>query len=71
MPLYTMNPGNLGTDFESSLNQALVVCKLWIAMLLLDDVDVMMGTRFKSNFDRNELMAGGQSLSHNTFVRRA
>lgn len=60
-----MSAGKLGTDpteVEASLDRALVVCKLWNAMLLLDEADVFLGARSNADLARNQLVAGEQSL---------
>ena len=43
-----MSAGMLGTvprEVEASLDRALGLCKLWNAMLLLDEADVFLGAR--------------------------
>ena len=61
MPLYSMSAGMLGTTptaVEAALDRALELCKLWNAMLLLDEVDVFLGARTDTDLARNELVAG-------------
>lgn len=56
-----MSAGMLGTsasDVEEALDEALELCKLWNAMLLLDEVDVFVGARTDADLARNELVAG-------------
>ena len=61
VPLYAMSAGTLGTvpkEVESALERALDLCKLWNAMLLLDEADVFLGARTNVDLARNELVAG-------------
>ncbi len=44
-------------DVENSLDQALELCRLWSAMLLLDEADVFLGARMNDNLTRNELVS--------------
>lgn len=56
-----MSAGMLGTTpktVEAALDRALDLCKLWNAMLLLDEVDVFLGARTDTDLARNELVAG-------------
>ena len=55
-----MSAGSLGTvprEVESSLDRALGLCKLWNAMLLLDEADIFLGARSDRDLARNELVA--------------
>jgi len=48
VPLYSMSAGDLGiqpTEVEKSLERALELCRMWNAMLLLDEADVFLGAR--------------------------
>lgn len=50
----------LGTNsatVEAALDRVLGLCKLWNAMLLLDEVDVFLGARRDNDLARNELVA--------------
>ncbi|KAH8892780.1 P-loop containing nucleoside triphosphate hydrolase protein [Thozetella sp. PMI_491] len=60
VPLYLMSAGDLGTkpsDVESSLVRALELCRMWNAMLLLDEADVFLGARTNESLERNELVS--------------
>ena len=60
VPLYSMSAGMLGTkpeDVERSLDRALELCRLWNAMLLLDEADVFLGVRTNDGLARNELVS--------------
>ncbi|KAJ9144054.1 P-loop containing nucleoside triphosphate hydrolase protein [Pleurostoma richardsiae] len=60
VPLYSMSAGTLGTKpkfVEAALDRALDLCKLWNAMLLLDEADVFLGARTTTDLARNELVA--------------
>ncbi|KAF4630774.1 hypothetical protein G7Y89_g7370 [Cudoniella acicularis] len=60
VPLYSMSAGVLGTkpeDVEKALDRALELCRLWNAMLLLDEADVFLGARTNEGFARNELIS--------------
>ena len=60
VPLYLMSAGDLGTkpsDVEKSLERALELCRMWNAMLLLDEADVFLGTRTNESLARNELVS--------------
>lgn len=56
----------LGTDpadVEASLERALELCRMWNAMLLLDEADVFLGVRTNDGIARNELVSiQGQPL---------
>lgn len=56
-----MSAGTLGTrpkQVEATLDEALDICRLWNAMLLLDEADVFLGARTNVDLARNELVAG-------------
>ncbi|KAI1082911.1 P-loop containing nucleoside triphosphate hydrolase protein [Whalleya microplaca] len=60
VPLYSMSAGDLGTkpaDVEKALERALELCRMWDAMLLLDEADVFLGTRTNESLARNELVS--------------
>ena len=60
MPLYVLSAGDLGTSpekVESALGNALECCRLWDAVLLLDEADVLLETRQSSSLARNELVS--------------
>jgi SpoVK/Ycf46/Vps4 family AAA+-type ATPase len=55
-----MSAGTLGTvprEVEASLDRALDLCKLWNAMLLLDEADIFLGARSNVDLARNELVS--------------
>lgn len=61
VPLYRMSAGMLGTTpevVEPALDQALMLCRLWNAMLLLDEAEVFLGARLDDTLHRNELVSG-------------
>jgi hypothetical protein len=45
-------------EVETALGQALDLCKLWNAMLLLDEADIFLGARTNVDLARNELVSG-------------
>ncbi|KAH8680953.1 hypothetical protein BX600DRAFT_445410 [Xylariales sp. PMI_506] len=60
VPLYAMSAGDLGiqpTDVEKNLERALELCRMWNAMLLLDEADVFLGARTTESIARNELVS--------------
>lgn len=60
VPLYTMSAGDLGVepaDVEQALERALELCRMWNAMLLLDEADVFLGERTNESLARNELVS--------------
>ncbi|CAJ2512271.1 Uu.00g052860.m01.CDS01 [Anthostomella pinea] len=60
VPLYAMSAGDLGTrpsDVEKALERAFELCRMWNAMLLLDEADVFLGARTSESIARNELVS--------------
>lgn len=60
VPLYHMSANMLGTspsEIAKNLDNALSLCKLWNAMLLLDEADVFMAVRAADSISRNELVS--------------
>ncbi|KAL7933025.1 P-loop containing nucleoside triphosphate hydrolase protein [Trichoderma chlorosporum] len=60
VPLYAMSAGALGTkpnEVEAALDRALELCRLWNAMLLLDEADVFLSARKEDTLARNELVS--------------
>jgi hypothetical protein len=60
VPLYSMSAGALGTrpnEVEAALDRSLELCRLWNAMLLLDEADVFLGARKEDTLARNELVS--------------
>ncbi|CAH0052382.1 unnamed protein product [Clonostachys solani] len=60
VPLYPVSAGELGSEatrVESQLRQALVYCKEWNAVLLLDESDVFLQERNVIDLRRNELVS--------------
>ncbi|KAI0902654.1 P-loop containing nucleoside triphosphate hydrolase protein [Ustulina deusta] len=60
VPLYAMSAAELGTapdTVEKALENALGLCRMWNAMLLLDEADVFLGARTSDSIARNELVA--------------
>ncbi|KAE8445949.1 hypothetical protein EG329_012728 [Mollisiaceae sp. DMI_Dod_QoI] len=59
-PLYTMSAGELGTQadsVESKLGDILEMATMWNAILLVDEADIFLEQRGKSDLERNELVA--------------
>jgi len=62
VPLFSMSAGMLGTDpqkVEESLEAALELCRLWNAIMLLDEADVFLSVRTDDSLARNELVSTG------------
>lgn len=60
VPLYGLSAGTLGTkpeQVEAALDRALELCRLWNAMLLLDEADVFLSARTDADLARNELVS--------------
>ena len=60
VPLYSMSAGDLGiqpAEVEKALERALELCRMWNAMLLLDEADVFLGERTNESLARNELVS--------------
>ncbi|KAK0747335.1 hypothetical protein B0T21DRAFT_446256 [Apiosordaria backusii] len=60
VPLYLISAGVLSTtpsEVEAALDHALNLCRLWNAMLLLDEADVFLGARSDEGLIRNELVS--------------
>ncbi|KAI1291189.1 P-loop containing nucleoside triphosphate hydrolase protein [Xylaria venustula] len=60
VPLYAMSAAELGTapdTVEKALESALGLCRMWNAMLLLDEADVFLSARTFDSIARNELVA--------------
>lgn len=60
VPLYSMSAGDLGiqpAEVEATLERALELCRMWNAMLLLDEADVFLGERTSESLARNELVS--------------
>lgn len=66
VPLYLVSAGVLSTtpsEVEAALDHALNLCRLWNAMLLLDEADVFLGARSDEGLIRNELVSSKCSTS--------
>lgn len=60
VPLFAISAASLGTvpsEVENSLERALELCRLWEAMLLLDEADIFLAARTDHDIARNELVA--------------
>ncbi|KAM4060034.1 ATPase family associated with various cellular activities (AAA) domain-containing protein [Hirsutella rhossiliensis] len=60
VPLYVLSAGDLGTapeKVEAGLAEAFECCRLWDAVLLLDEADVYLEKRDASSLRRNELVS--------------
>jgi hypothetical protein len=65
MPLYVLSAADLGTDpknVESALESALERCRLWDAILLLDEGDVFLEARNSDSLKRNGLVSSELAL---------
>jgi hypothetical protein len=65
VPLFVTSAGLLGTDpssVETTLTHDFELCRLWNAMLLLDEADVFLGARLEDSLQRNELVSGKPSV---------
>jgi hypothetical protein len=65
VPLYSVSAGDLGTEpaeVELALDRALELCRMWNAMLLLDEADIFLGARTNDNLARNELVSSKTSM---------
>lgn len=61
VPLYQVSAAMLGSTpevVEPALTRALELCRLWNAMLLLDEADIFLGARLDDSLTRNELVSG-------------
>lgn len=59
-PLYLLSAGELGTEpatVEKKLSTTLECCKLWRAILLIDEADVFLAARSPQNMKQNELIS--------------
>lgn len=59
-PLYSFGAGQLGLDannIEETLHEALQLCKMWGAVLLLDEADVFLEQRTIHDLERNRLVS--------------
>ncbi|KAF3273567.1 hypothetical protein TWF970_008935 [Orbilia oligospora] len=59
-PLYVLGAGELGTalrEVETALDEALERCRLWNAILLLDEGDVFLEARSIDSMNRNGLVS--------------
>ncbi|OJD38017.1 aaa family protein [Diplodia corticola] len=60
VPLYSLRASDLGTDseqVEATLKDSLECCKLWNAVLLIDEADVFMEKRSSDRLEQNELVS--------------
>ena len=60
VPLYILSASDLGTSPEKvdeGRLKALECCRLWDAVLLLDEADVFLEARDSTSLDRNELVS--------------
>lgn len=58
--MYSLRASDLGTDsdqVEATLKDALECCKLWNAVLLIDEADVFMEKRSSDRLEQNELVS--------------
>jgi len=58
-PLYSCSVGELGTsarELERSLADILEMCKLWEAVLLIDEADIFLEQRSKNDIQRNAMV---------------
>lgn len=60
LPLYILSAAELGTQpstVEQRLSTVLECCKLWKAILLIDEADIFLSTRSAVNMEQNELIS--------------
>jgi hypothetical protein len=60
IPLYILGSDDIGTSpqmVEPALRNAFECCRLWDALLLIDEADVFLATRQSDHLSRNELVA--------------
>ncbi|KUL87578.1 hypothetical protein ZTR_04635 [Talaromyces verruculosus] len=60
IPLYILAANDIGTSaqkVETALQDAFECCRLWDALLLIDEADVYLATRQSDHLTRNELVA--------------
>ena len=61
IPLYVLGANDLGTNarqVDNALESAFTCCRLWGALLLIDEADVFLEERNSDDLHRNELVAG-------------
>lgn len=66
VPLYILSASDLGTSadkVDTGLLKALECCRLWDAVLLLDEADVFLEARDSASLSRNELVSSKPPLS--------
>lgn len=59
-PLYSITVGELGTNvdqLEKRLNNILEIANSWAAVILIDEADIFMEARTKSDIDRNGMVS--------------
>ena len=64
LPLYRLGAGDLGQTASAvtyALQNALDLCAMWNAVLLIDEADVFLEQRSNDQLQRNELVSGRQS----------
>lgn len=60
-PLYSISPGDLGTDPEvvqARLREQFEIAELWNAVILLDEADIFLEKRDINHLARNRLVSG-------------
>lgn len=60
LPLYAVNAGEIGHDADradNTLKTVLECCRLWNAVLLLDEADVFLEARGTDSLTRNEMVS--------------
>lgn len=66
LPLYAVNAGEVGSKADAAdetLKTILECCRLWNAVLLLDEADVFLEARGTDSLVRNELVSGKHNSS--------
>ena len=64
--MYTLSSGELGgdsKDAENNLTRALRLATSWKAIVLIDEADVFMEQRNKSDLKRNSLVSSKHSVN--------
>jgi hypothetical protein len=65
IPLYILGADDIGTSpekVEQALKHSFECCRLWDALLLIDEADVFLETRRADHLSRNELVASKSLL---------
>lgn len=70
IPLYILGADDIGISpekVEQALKNSFECCRLWDALLLIDEADVFLETRRSDHLSRNELVASKPALTIMSF----